>query len=129
MAELVKMIVVDADGEVITAANGYVSSNNRELIRKVKIAARLQKQIQLVAPHGKLITASLEKDNLVGITAALFSAKPGRTRLLEAPKEVLDWIKEEYSQGKGECRTISPEDEASGFQFRSSDEIVRALLD
>lgn len=100
------MIIVDSDGEIISAANGHVSSENKELVRLVKRGAALGSPTQLVPPFGTLVNASLDdpEDNLA-ITAALFSAKPGRTFLLEAPADVKDWI-EADSEENGEVPSL-----------------------
>lgn len=95
----IQMIVVDSDGEIITAANGRVSSDNPELVRIVKEQAKIGMEVQLIQPFGDYFLASLDPENLIGITAALFSARPGRTRLLEAPDEVWDKLKAERSLG------------------------------
>lgn len=94
--KIVKMTVVDADGEIITAANNLVSSDNSELVRLVKLAAKIRTEVQFVAPFGRTVQAELNPENPVGIAAALFAARPGRTRLLEAPSEVWDWLEEDY---------------------------------
>jgi hypothetical protein len=108
--KIVHMIVVDADGEIITAANGRVSSDNPELVRIVKEQAAIGMEIQFIQPFGDYFRASLDPENPIGITAALFSAKPGRTRLLEAPQGVWDWLKAESSAGT--CgHTVDPDGE------------------
>ena len=98
--KITKLIVVDADGEIITCANGLVSSDNRELVRIVKREALIGTPVQLVSPFGSYVTATLDPTDLVGLTAALFSARPGRTRLLEAPAEVWDFIEEELDENE-----------------------------
>ena len=94
--KLTKLIVVDSDGVVITCANGLVSIEDPERVRTVKREALLGTPLQLVVPFGDWVNASLDPENLVGLTAALFSARPGRTRLLEAPAEVWDFFEEEF---------------------------------
>jgi hypothetical protein len=133
--KITQLIVVDADGEIITAANGLVSSDNRELVRIVKREAELGTPVQMVAPFGEWVRANLEDpQDALGITAALFSARPGRTRLLEAPGEVWEWFNNDESHdGEGdsfddaysveELRTMI--EEAGSFK---SDEELAALL-
>lgn len=135
--KIIQLIVVDADGEIITAANGLVSSDNRELVRLVKREAELGTEVQMVAPFGERVRANLEDpQDALGITAALFSARPGRTRLLEAPGEVWAWFNDEASHdGEGdsfddahsieELRNMIAEAES----FKSSDELAALLLD
>lgn len=101
MKKIVEMIVVDADGEIITAAHGLVSSDNPELVRLVKRAAKFGFPVQLVAPFGRTVKPSLEPTDPVGITAALFAARPGRTKLLEAPAAVWGWLEEEEENSEG----------------------------
>lgn len=102
MKKIVEMIVVDADGEIITAANGLVSSDNPELVRLVKHAAKSEFPIQLIAPFGRTVAPNLNPTDLVGVTAALFAARPGRTKLLEAPAEVWNWLDEEAGNSEGD---------------------------
>lgn len=119
----VKVIVVDADGEIITAANGRISSDNPALTKIVKELAEIGMEVQLVQPFGNYVRASLDPNNLIGITAALFSAKPGRTRLLEAPDEVWDWWNSESSAGT--CHhTVDPAGE--NFSSMSWDDMELA---
>lgn len=100
------MIIVDSDGEIISAADGHVSSDNKELVKMVKRSAALGSLIQLVPPFGTLVAAGLDDpENNLAITAALFSAKPGRTFLLEAPADVKDWI-EADSDETGEVPSL-----------------------
>ena len=98
---VIKTIVVDADGDIITSSNGYLSSDNRELVRSIKREVLFRSKVQLVAPYGQKIRASLDPEDLIGNTAALFSARPGRTRLLEAPSEVWDWFRAEANTEEG----------------------------
>lgn len=136
MKKIIQLIVVDADGEIITATNGLVSSDNRELVRLVKREAELGTPVQMVAPFGEHVRANLEdpKDAL-GITAALFSARPGRTRLLEAPGEVWEWFNDEGSHdGEGDSfdEAFSPEELETiitdAGSFKNSDELAEMLL-
>lgn len=134
--KITQLIVVDADGEIITAANGLVSSDNRELVKAVKTEAELGTEIQMIAPFGERVRANLEDPaDLLGITAALFSARPGRTRLLEAPGEVWEWFNDaDKHDGEGdsigdaytveELETMIAEAEG----FKSSDELAELLL-
>jgi hypothetical protein len=123
--ESVQMIVVDADGTIITAANGLVSSDNPELVKAVKRAVSFRRRIQIVQPSGSEIRANLDPKDLIGITAALFSAKPGRTRLLEAPAEVKEWFKLERADFGGGCLPLTsyPEDskatDAEAFKLKA----------
>lgn len=135
--KITQLIVVDADGEIITAANGLVSSDNRELVRLVKTEAELGTEVQMVAPFGERVRANLEDpQDVLGITAALFSARPGRTRLLEAPGEVWDWFNDEESHdGEGDSigdaytvEELQTMIEEAG-EFKSSDELAKMLLD
>lgn len=137
MKKIVQLIVVDADGEIITAANGLVSSDNQELVRAVKREAALNSEIQMVAPFGERIRANLEDPHdLLAITAALFSARPGRTILLEAPAEVWTWFNnEENHDGEGDsigdAYTVEELDMIieDAENFRSSEELAALLLD
>lgn len=136
MKKIVQLIVVDADGEIITATNGLVSSDNRELVRLVKQGAELGTPVQMIAPFGEHVRANLEDpQDALGITAALFSARPGRTRLLEAPGEVWEWFNDADSHdGEGDSfdDAFSPEElealMAEAGSFKNSDELAALLL-
>jgi hypothetical protein len=117
------MIIVDADGELITYTNGDISSDNPELVRIVKEQAAIGMEIQFIQPFGDYFRASLDPEDLIGITAALFSAKPGRTRLLEAPDEV--WEKMQAEQAVGGCGYRSSPERDSDFE--SLEAMERAL--
>lgn len=103
MTKKTDIIVVDADGELIVAANGQISSDNRQLVKRVQRAAETGRLVQLVSPVGSRVRASLDPTDLLGITAALFAARPGRTTILEAPPEVMDWVAEESAGNEGGC--------------------------
>lgn len=130
---LPKLIVVDADGDIITAANGQISSDNRELIQIIKREVSLGTRTQLIPPFGSLIRASLDPDDLIGLTAALFSARPGRTKLLEAPAEVWRLLEVEIESSEGESFGEAFTEEESRAKFESAGiaheaEAVRLLL-
>ena len=131
-----KLIVVDADGDIVTASNGLVSSDNRELVRTIKREALLGTPARLVPPFGREVNASLDPENLIGITAALFTARPGRTKLLEAPAEVWEWLEEDMednAEGDSFGDAYSVEEAQAMFDaaenFHSTDESVRLLLE
>lgn len=129
-----KLIVVDADGELVTAANGQISSDNRELVKTIKREVLLGTRVQLIPPFGRQVETSLDPENLVGLTAALFSARPGRTNLLEAPAEVWEWLQEDMEDSEGEsfADVTSAEDSRAMFDsaenFQTTDKAVRLLL-
>lgn len=129
-----QLIVVDADGEIITAANGQISSNNRDLIKTIKREVLLGTKIQLVFPFGRQVQASLDPTDLVRLTAALFSARPGRTKLLEAPAEVWEWMREDMEDSEGDSfpDVLTLEESQTMFSetenFHSSDKAVNLLL-
>jgi hypothetical protein len=123
----INLIVVDADGEIITAANGLVSSDNPELVKTVKRSVFLPWSVQLVSPFGQKIRPSLDPNNLIGITAALYSAKPGRTRLLQAPPEVMEWFKEEHAKRGDSCLTDTRS--FGGSNQRTIEDIARELAE
>ena len=128
---IVKMIVVDADGEIITSANGLVSSDNPELVRAVKRSARFGTATRINEPFGEEVEASLDPENLVGQIAALFSARPGRTRLLEAPIEVHEWLRSDLDESHEDDYSQSVEvaemDDEKQF-IDTADETMRLLL-
>lgn len=129
-----KLIVVDADGELITSANGLISSDNRDLVRTIKREVLLGTRTQLIPPFGRQVETSLDPNNLVGLTAALFSAKPGRTNLLEAPSEVWEWLQEDMEDSEGDsfADVTSLEESRAMFEsaenFQTTDKAVRLLL-
>lgn len=103
MTKKTDLIVVDSNGELIVAANGKISSDNRQLVKLVKQAVKERRPVQLVSPNGSQVRASLNPEDLIGITAALFSANPGRTTILEAPPKVTEWVAEESNRTGGGC--------------------------
>lgn len=129
------MIVVDADGEIITAANGLVSSDNPELVKAVKHRARIGTWVRFVEPYGREVQANLDDPkDVIAITAALFAARPGRTRLLEAPNEVKEWISQDLEDGEPQSSPdVFSEEEEKAMDMRmrtalQSDESLNALL-
>lgn len=87
-----KLIVVDADGELLSCSNGHISGST-ELRRKAEIASLIGARVTLQAPFGEEVMADLtDPTNSLGIVAALFAAKPGRSRILTAPPEVWEWL-------------------------------------
>lgn len=129
-----QLIVVDADGVIITAADGLISSDNRDLVKTIKREVFLGTRTQLVFPFGRQVQASLDPTDLVGLTAALFSARPGRTKLLEAPAEVWEWMREDMEDSEGDSfpDVMTVEESQTMFSevenFHSSDKAVRLLL-
>lgn len=90
-------IVVDADGELIVWVNGSLSGN-KELLKNIQLASDINKQVEITS-EGPHVNADLEAtDNLVQIFAALLCALPGRTRLLEAPDELLEILPTVYKK-------------------------------
>lgn len=124
------MVVVDADGEIITAANGHVSSDNPELVKQVKYHVALRRRVQLTS-RGQGITATLNPSDPLGITAALFSARPGRTILLEAPEEVTTWIEKEREKTAewGTTESLSPQEIEQKFLAASNENAKELLID
>jgi hypothetical protein len=129
-----QLIIVDADGEIITAANGQISSNNGDLVKTIKREVLLGTKTQLIPPFGRQIQASLDPADLVGLTAALFSARPGRTKLLEAPAEVWEWMREDMEDSEGDSfpDVLTLEESRTMFSeagnFHSSEKAVNLLL-
>lgn len=129
-----QLIVVDADGDIVTSANGAISSENRELVRIIKREANLGTLAQLIPPFGRTVQASLDPDNLVGLTAALFTARPGRTKLLEAPPEVWEWLEEDMEGSEEDSfeDAFTVEESRAMFDaaenFHNTDKSVRLLL-
>ena len=97
------VIVVDSDGDIITYTDGEITCDNPELVEKVEKAPFLPWRVQLISPFGQYVRPSLDPANLIGVTAAMYSANPGRSRLLEGPKEVRQWFKKEYKRYGGGC--------------------------
>lgn len=129
-----QLIVVDSDGDIVTSANGAISSDNLELIRMIRREVYKGTLIRLVPPFGRTVEPSLNRDNLLGLTAALFSARPGRTRLLEAPPEVWEWMAEDMEDNEGDSfgEAFSVEESRAMFDaaenFHNTDKSVRLLL-
>lgn len=93
-------IVVDSDGELIVWTNGSLSASPK-LKKRVKEASQFDREVELI--HGvQPVVANLNDDeDFLAITAAMFSASPGRSRLLEAPQVVTDWFESFNSDEEG----------------------------
>lgn len=87
-------IVVDVDGVLMVATNGQLGGNQK-YANIAKRNSNIMKEVRLVEPYGDLVTADLDPENPLGITAAMMSIKPGRSRVLDAPRSVLDWLIEQ----------------------------------
>lgn len=85
------IIAVDSDGELLTIANTVVKGP-KELTNRVKKAVMLEKKIQFTEPYGETVTASLNIEKPIEVLAALWAANPGRSVLLEAPEEIIEWL-------------------------------------
>lgn len=128
MTKNINMTVVDADGEIITAAFELVSSDNPELVRLVKAAAEIRADVQFIAPYGQTVEAELNRENPLGIAAALFAARPGRTKLLEAPAEVWDWLKNDSDEnGEPDSYPVEMSEEEALQTMEQSNSLEEAM--
>lgn len=103
MTKSKQTVVVDSDGEILVATNGHVSGPY-EYVKEVKANALIGLPVRLVEPYGELVVCDLSPDNLMGIVAALMSVKPGRSKIVDAPGEVFEWVDrniEEYGENRG----------------------------
>lgn len=85
------VIAVDSDGELLTVANTVVKGS-KELVNRVKKAVALEQKVKFTEPYGETVTASLNIEKPLEVLAALWAANPGRSSLLEAPEEVVEWL-------------------------------------
>jgi hypothetical protein len=100
-----KAIVVDSDGDIIRYLDGDISCDNPEILEHLEKGFFLF-PVRFVMPFGTLVLPSLyDSQNIVRIAAALMSANPGRSRVLEAPSEFWEWFDEEYARYGGGCGT------------------------
>jgi hypothetical protein len=87
----VKSIIMDSNGKLLVWVDGHLSGD-AALIKE----ARLNSDLRLPTPisaFGPVIPADLtDVNNLAGVLAAMSSTNLGRTRILEAPDEVLELI-------------------------------------
>lgn len=101
-----KSIVIDSDGKLIVWTDGMLSGD-AERIKEVKFNASMNLPTRL-SVVGPIIDADLsDVNNLAGVLAAMISVAQGRSRILEAPEEVLDLIPiynetNEYTGEEGE---------------------------
>lgn len=96
------VIAVDSDGELLTVANTNVKGP-KELVDRVKKAVTLEQKVQFTKPYGENVTASLNIEKPLEVLAALWAANPGRSSLLEAPEEVVEWLlDDELNNGEGD---------------------------
>lgn len=83
------MIVVDSDGELVSLADSYLSASpaKRRLIGE---ALRRRTPVCVVEPNDLVVVPLLgDGASAVERLAALFSASPGRSVLLDGPPELL----------------------------------------
>jgi hypothetical protein len=86
-----KSIVVDSNGQLVVWTDGHLSGDAK-LVKEAKLNSELKLPTP-ISPFGPIIPADLtDVNNLAGVLAALSSINLGRTRILEAPDEVLDLI-------------------------------------
>lgn len=90
MKNNLEKIAIDVDGELIVSTNRHLSGDP-EIIKKIRENSILERQVQLVSPHGQLVVAALGGSALQ-VVAAIISAAPGRSHVLAAPQEVLSWL-------------------------------------
>jgi hypothetical protein len=109
MTKPVQMIVVDSDGEILTAANGQLSGEYAR-IQSIKRNLLLADPVEMFAPYGDAVVPELDVQNPIAIVAALFSAAPGRTSLLDAPGEVWDWFHDHMREDDEEDVTDEDDD-------------------
>lgn len=93
-------IVVDSDGELLVWTDGSLSGSH-ELKKKVKRASDLEKPVNLIYGVEDVVASLDNIEDYLAVTAAMFAASPGRTRLLEAPKSVMEWFDEKLSGEDG----------------------------
>jgi hypothetical protein len=81
------VIAVDSDGELITWVNGDITAD-KEIKKTIQFNSDIKLEVDLTLT-GPTVEADLSPENHLGILAALMSVKPGRTRILDAPDDVL----------------------------------------
>lgn len=89
-------ILVDVDGELIAYTDGHLSGS-RKTINTIKLNSKLKLPIN-ISYAGPEINSDLNAKP-ENILAAIMSAYPERSRILEAPKEVLSLLPFEDEEG------------------------------
>lgn len=84
-------IAVDSDGELLVSVDGKLTGP-AEYVKKAKRNSILREPVRLVYPHGEFFESNLEDGEAFGEVAALMSVNPGRSRVLTAPPEVMDYL-------------------------------------
>jgi len=92
-----QLIVVDSDGELLSSANGHVSGEPGT-VKIVKENVLLGEPVLLIEPYSEKVASDLDISNPISIVAALFSVRPGRSRLLKAPPEVWEWFDKNFEK-------------------------------
>lgn len=82
---------VDADGILLVSVDGILSCEDREALRAVKELSGVGRKVHIRA-FGRPVVADLDGEPL-NVLAALMSVKQGRTRVLEAPIEVMNFLR------------------------------------
>lgn len=80
-------IAVDVDGELVLYTDGHISAS-RKTISNIKMNSNLKMPINITYA-GPEIISDLNAEP-INVLAAIMSVYPERSRILEAPKEVLD---------------------------------------
>lgn len=85
-------LVVDIDGDLLVWTDGLISGDNKELVKKAKLASDFEVPTDLTI-NGPTIPASLNHpDEPVRALAALIAASPGRATILQLPDELIDLL-------------------------------------
>lgn len=99
---IVESIVIDADGELITAVNGQLKAENYALLKKVRDASTLRRPYCIIMPYGDEVEANLDDywGNKIGFLSAMLQAAPGRSTILDAPQDIYAWLDEQPEEDR-----------------------------
>lgn len=84
-------IAVDSDGELLVLVDGKLSGP-AELVKAVKLNSLVREGVRLLEPHGEFFSADVNSENPFEALAALISVNPGRSSVLAAPSEVVEYL-------------------------------------
>lgn len=82
-------ILVDVDGELVAYTNGHISAS-KNTVKQIRINSQLKIPVNITYA-GPEIVSDLESQP-VNVLAAIMSVYPERSRILEAPAEILNML-------------------------------------
>lgn len=105
-------IVVDSDGILFMSVDGVLTCTDQKVIARARKHSTLNTLVRLYDPFGEQVKADLTdyENNKIGFVAAMIAANPGRSLILEAPADIMEWLEKDQEE-HGEDLQYQFEDE------------------